>query len=105
VRWCGRVTVRNRRDPTRSTSHVRLAYPGNARHRNHNEQGIDVRAAEKYALHHGDLAGFPGAESIPPDDLLTLPCDVLVPAAVSGVIHAGNAGKIRRRILAEARMD
>jgi len=67
----------------------------------HNEQGIDVRAAEKYALHHGDLAGFPGAESIPPDDLLTLPCDVLVPAAVSGVIHAGNAGKIRCRILAE----
>jgi len=67
----------------------------------HHEQGIDVRAAEKYALHHGDLAGFPGAESIPPDDLLTLPCDVLVPAAVSGVIHAGNAGKIRCRILAE----
>ena len=67
----------------------------------HNEHGIDVRAAEKYALQHGDLTGFPGAESIPPDDLLTSRCDVLVPAAISGVIHAGNAGKIHCRILAE----
>jgi glutamate dehydrogenase (NAD(P)+) len=62
----------------------------------YNDRGVDVRAAE-----HGDLAGFSGAETIPADDLLTLPCDVLIPAAVSGVIHGGNAGKIQCRILAE----
>ena len=45
--------------------------------------------------------GFSGADPIPTDDLLTLPCDVLVPAAISGVIHQQNAGKIRCRILAE----
>ena len=67
----------------------------------HNDHGIDVRAAEKHALKHGDLKGFPGAEPIATEDLLTLRCDVLVPAAVSGVIHAGNAGKIRCRLLAE----
>jgi glutamate dehydrogenase (NAD(P)+) len=67
----------------------------------YNEHGIDVRAAEKYVLQHGELAGFPGAESIPPDDLLTSRCDVLLPATVSGVIHGKNAGKIRCRILAE----
>jgi glutamate dehydrogenase (NAD(P)+) len=66
-----------------------------------NEHGIDVRAAEKYASTHGGLTGFSGADPIPADDLLTLPCDVLVPAAVSGVINRENAGKIRCRLLAE----
>jgi len=67
----------------------------------HNERGVDVRAAERYALENGDLAGFSGAEPIPAEDLLTLRCDVLIPAAVSGVIHGGNAAKIQCRILAE----
>jgi glutamate dehydrogenase (NAD(P)+) len=66
-----------------------------------NDHGIDVRAAEKYALKHGGLSGFSGADSIPAEDLLTLPCDVQVPAAVSGVINKENAGKIRCRLLAE----
>ena len=67
----------------------------------HNDHGIDVRAAGKYTLEHGDLKGFSGAEPIPAQDLLTLPCDVLVPAAVSAVISRENAGNIRCRILAE----
>lgn len=68
----------------------------------HNEHGIDVRVAEKYVIKNGDLRGFDGAESIPAEDLLTLPCDVLIPAAVSGVIDGANAAKINCRILAEA---
>jgi glutamate dehydrogenase (NAD(P)+) len=67
-----------------------------------NEDGIDVRAAEKYAAEHGSLQGYPEAESFSPDELLTIPCDVLVPAAISGVIHGKNAAQIRCRILAEA---
>lgn len=64
--------------------------------------GIDVAAAERYAGTHGSLAGFTEAESISPEDLLTLPCDVLVPAAVGAVITGANAGRLRCRILAEA---
>jgi glutamate dehydrogenase (NAD(P)+) len=67
----------------------------------YNDHGIDIRAAAKHAVTHGDLKGFTGAEPIPSEDLLTLPCDVLVPAAVSGVINRENAGKIRCRLLAE----
>jgi glutamate dehydrogenase (NAD(P)+) len=67
-----------------------------------NENGIDVRAAEKYAAEYGSLQGYPEAESFSPDELLTIPCDVLVPAAISGVIHGKNAGQIHCRILAEA---
>lgn len=63
--------------------------------------GIDVGAAEKYMNQHGSLRGFTEADSISPDDLLTLPCDVLVPAAVEAVITEHNAGRLRCRILAE----
>jgi glutamate dehydrogenase (NAD(P)+) len=65
------------------------------------KEGIDVGAAEKYASQHGDLRGFPGADPISPDELLTLECDVLVPAAVEAVITEHNAGRLRCRILAE----
>jgi glutamate dehydrogenase (NAD(P)+) len=69
----------------------------------HNEHGIDIGEAEKYMRkHRGSLKGFPGAETMPADEMLTLPCDVLVPAAVSEVIHGGNAGQLKCRILAEA---
>jgi glutamate dehydrogenase (NAD(P)+) len=47
------------------------------------------------------LQDFPGAEPMDPAELLTLPCTVLVPAALERVIQADNAGKLRCRILAE----
>jgi glutamate dehydrogenase (NAD(P)+) len=72
-----------------------------------NSEGIDVPALTKHM--YGAPAGltqrlqdFPGAEEIDPEEMLTLPCTVLVPAALERVIHAGNAGKLQCRILAEA---
>lgn len=67
-----------------------------------NDAGIDIQAADQHVREHASLAGFPGAEAIPPEELLTIPCDVLIPAAVSGVINRDNAARIRCRILAEA---
>ena len=67
-----------------------------------NDSGIDIHAAGRHVRKQGSLAGFSEAESIPPQELLTIPCDVLVPASVSGVINGSNAAKIRCRILAEA---
>jgi glutamate dehydrogenase (NAD(P)+) len=63
--------------------------------------GIDVGAAEKYMAEHGSLQGFTEATPISQDELLTLECDVLVPAAVEAVITEHNAGRLRCRILAE----
>ena len=48
------------------------------------------------------IASYKNAEQINPDDLLTLPVTVLVPAALEGVITKKNAPKIRARIIAEA---
>ena len=44
---------------------------------------------------------FPGGERMDPDDVLTTPCTIAVPAAVERVITSKNAGKLRCRILAE----
>jgi len=68
----------------------------------HNEDGIDIDEAEKFVRKHRSLKGFRGAEPMSADQMLILPCDVLIPAAVSEVIHGGNAGKLKCRILAEA---
>ena len=51
---------------------------------------------------HGTLSDFHQGERVDADEFLTLPCDVLVPAAVERVINGENAGKLRCRVLAEA---
>jgi glutamate dehydrogenase (NAD(P)+) len=64
--------------------------------------GLDVAAADRHVQEHKTLRDFAQGERIPADDFLTLPCDVLVPAAVERVIHASNAARLRCRVLAEA---
>ena len=50
---------------------------------------------------HRSIAGFAGARSVPGTKLLTLPCDVLVPAATGNQITKDNAGKIQAKVIAE----
>ncbi len=49
----------------------------------------------------GSVVGFPRATAIGNTELLELECEILVPAALEGQIHAGNAERIRARIVAE----
>jgi glutamate dehydrogenase (NAD(P)+) len=66
-----------------------------------NQRGIDIPALAQYVASGKLLRDFPGAEQMNPAELLTLPCDVLVPAALERVINDKNAGRLRCRILAE----
>src|SRR2546430_2081372 len=68
----------------------------------YNPKGIDVQAAEQHVLKKGNLRAFSQGEHVDPNEFLTLPCDILVPAAVDRVITGKNAGQIKCRILAEA---
>jgi glutamate dehydrogenase (NAD(P)+) len=68
----------------------------------YNPKGIDVKAAEQHVLKNGHLRAFPQGDHIDPNELLTMKCDVLVPAAVDRVINEKNAAKLQCRILAEA---
>jgi glutamate dehydrogenase (NAD(P)+) len=67
-----------------------------------NPRGIDIAALNQHMASGKLLKDFPGAGAIAPTDLLTLPCTVLVPAALERQITRENAGKLRCRVLAEA---
>lgn len=66
-----------------------------------NPDGIDIHALQRHVAEHGRLAGFAGAEARERDSILTDPADLLVPAAVEGVIHGGNAERIQAQIIVE----
>jgi glutamate dehydrogenase (NAD(P)+) len=67
-----------------------------------NPHGIDIAALLRHVNSGKLLRDFPGAEPIDPAEMLTLPCTVLVPAALERQITGANAGKLHCRILAEA---
>ncbi len=68
----------------------------------YNENGIDIAAAVKYRdANKGSLEGFTGAGKISGDELLTLPVDVLVPAAKEDVITHHNAANIQAKLIVE----
>jgi glutamate dehydrogenase (NAD(P)+) len=68
----------------------------------HNPNGLDLFALEKHVAAKKTVRGFPEAEPVSNEQLLLLPCDILVPAALERQITDANAGNIRCRILAEA---
>jgi glutamate dehydrogenase (NAD(P)+) len=69
----------------------------------HRAEGIDVLEALRYAREHrGRLEGFAGGDRISNAELLALDCDVLIPAALGGVLTAANAESVRAPIIVEA---
>src|SRR5215471_2208458 len=66
-----------------------------------NPAGIDVPALYEYATVHKRIAGFPGADAMPASALLAEPCDVLVPAALGGVLTRETAADARARFVLE----
>ncbi len=68
----------------------------------YHEAGIDVTAAVERKKETGKVVGTPGTDQISNEELLELECDFLVPAAIDGVIHGGNASRIKARVVVEA---
>lgn len=66
-----------------------------------NPEGLDPRAVAEHKRATGSVTGFPGAEAISNEELLELPCDILLPAALENQITAGNAPRIRARLVGE----
>ena len=67
-----------------------------------NSRGIDPLKAMRYKERSGTVVGMPGTSRISNDDLLTMKCDILVPAALENVITLNNADQIKAKIVAEA---
>ncbi len=68
----------------------------------HAEQGLDLGEVRAHVAESGSVVDCPGTEPIGNDDLLRLDVDVLMPAAIGGVITHENASEIRADIIVEA---
>jgi glutamate dehydrogenase (NAD(P)+) len=63
--------------------------------------GLDLGKVDAWVREHRFLEGYPGGEAVTSQELLTLPCDVLIPAAIQNQITEVNAGKLRCRMVVE----
>ncbi|HVL81049.1 MAG TPA: Glu/Leu/Phe/Val dehydrogenase [Actinomycetota bacterium] len=64
--------------------------------------GIDHVELARHFAANGTVAGCPGTEPIPIEKVLEVACDILIPASLERVIHAGNAPNILARLIVEA---
>jgi len=68
----------------------------------YDERGLPVREILEHTSSGGLLEGYAGSDAITNDELLTLPTDVLVPAAIGGVINESNMREVRASYVVEA---
>jgi glutamate dehydrogenase/leucine dehydrogenase len=63
-----------------------------------NPDGLDVAALVSFKADH-PVNEFPDGKPMPRDDLFGVDCEILVPAAQPDVIHEGNEGQVRARVI------
>ncbi|MDF0600142.1 Glu/Leu/Phe/Val dehydrogenase [Psychromarinibacter sp. C21-152] len=67
------------------------------------EKGLDVEAVRNWIGRHGGVKGYPDAEFVETGaKVLEHDCDILIPAALEGVINLNNADRIRAPLIIEA---
>jgi len=67
----------------------------------YNPKGLDPLAIMRHKMATTTVAGFPGTAEVTNEELLELPCDILVPAALPGLVNAENAPRLKARIVAD----
>jgi glutamate dehydrogenase (NAD(P)+) len=67
-----------------------------------NPEGIDIAALDRHVAVNRKISGFKGGDPITNEQLLTMPVDVLIPAALGGVIDATMAKAVQAKVIIEA---
>ncbi|MES9937477.1 MAG: Glu/Leu/Phe/Val dehydrogenase [Sedimenticola sp.] len=68
-----------------------------------NEDGLDPEMLHEYMVENGGIKDYPDAEYVEDGaSVLEMECDILIPAALEGVIHIDNAPNIKAKLVAEA---
>lgn len=67
----------------------------------HNPRGLDANGVQEAVKTTGKVGGYADAEPISNAELLTLPCDILIPAALENQLTADNAESIQARLIVE----
>jgi glutamate dehydrogenase (NAD(P)+) len=65
------------------------------------EKGLDTAKVYEHSQKTGSVVAYPEADGITNAELLELPCDILVPAALEGQITRTNAGNIKAKVIVE----
>jgi glutamate dehydrogenase (NAD(P)+) len=65
------------------------------------DAGIDANALHDFLAGGGMITEFEGADAITPDELIEIPCDVFIPAALGGMIHEGNVDRMQCKVVVE----
>jgi glutamate dehydrogenase (NAD(P)+) len=66
-------------------------------------KGLQIEDIRQWMARHGSIKGYPGAAYVEDGAaLLEEECDILIPAAMEGVIHTGNAARIKAPLIIEA---
>jgi glutamate dehydrogenase (NAD(P)+) len=68
----------------------------------YNPKGIDIYRALRHSKEHGSLRGLPDSEQVTNEQLLELPCDVLIPAALENQLTGRNAARVKAHLIIEA---
>lgn len=68
----------------------------------YNPNGLDIPAVQRHKAESGSVVDFPEADNLTNEELLELPCDILLPAALEEQITERNADRIKARLIAEA---
>jgi glutamate dehydrogenase (NAD(P)+) len=68
----------------------------------HNPSGLDPAKVSAWKQEHGTVVGFPGSVEIDNEELLTVACDILVPAALENQITRHIAPHVKAKVVAEA---
>jgi glutamate dehydrogenase/leucine dehydrogenase len=66
-----------------------------------NMEGLDLKAVKDYKKTTGMLKDFPGSQYFPDEELLELPVDILVPAALENVLTKDSADKVQAKLIIE----
>jgi glutamate dehydrogenase (NAD(P)+) len=64
--------------------------------------GLDIPAIERWIAEHGVLSGYPDAREVGPTDVLEVPCEILIPAALERQITEDNAERLQCELVIEA---
>ena len=65
------------------------------------DAGIDAHALAEVVRDHGKVGDMEGVDRISPDELLETECELFIPAALGGMIHKQNAGRLRCKLMIE----
>ena len=67
----------------------------------YNAGGLDIPAMIRYSRSNGSLEDYPEAQRINNAELLALPCDILIPAALEGQLTGANADAVQAKVIVE----